>query len=234
MISIIIPTYNEESIIEDSLQQVRRHIQRIGVPYEIIVADNGSTDKTRALVRGISNKNPEVRLLEIELRGPGRAFQAAARAAKFEYLISLDADLSSEMVFIEYSLELLKFSSMVVGSKTFGQQKRKLFRILGSQAFILATQIALQVTIADFSLGAKAYVRSKVLPHLDKLDPWTGYVLELAILMTREGAKVVQIGVDCNDTRKGHFNLFYEALYRFNHLFHLWRRTRQLQKREAA
>ncbi len=230
MISIIIPTYNEESIIESSLAKVQTHLSRIGVVHEIIVADNGSTDSTREIVRRLAQEDLTIRLVEVAPRGPGLAFQAAVKAAKFEDLVSLDADLSSEMIFIEYALELLKFSSMVVGSKTFGHQKRKLLRVLGSQAFILVTQVMLNVTIADFSLGSKAYRRSHILPHLDRLDPWTGYVLEVALLLAQDGRKVVQIGVDCHDTRRGHFNLFYEAAYRFRHLFNLWRRTRHLER----
>jgi glycosyltransferase involved in cell wall biosynthesis len=82
VISFVIPTYNEESYIEGAIHSIRDSCK---VPFEIIVADNSSNDRTRE----IAEKNA-CRVVEGGLPSVGR--NSGARAAKHEYLVFLDAD----------------------------------------------------------------------------------------------------------------------------------------------
>src|SRR5690606_19461410 len=133
---------------------------------------------------------------------------------------------SIELNFLDYAADLLKFADMVAGSKTMGRQRRGLIRVLGSQLYILFTLALFDLTLSDYSMGAKAFRRESILEALPHLDDWTGYVFELALFLKNRGRKIIQIGVDCEDTRKSRFNLIHEGFYRYRHLFFTHRRSR--------
>lgn len=87
-ISIIIPTYNEEKYIKTTLESIKKQ------PYkdiEVIIADSNSSDSTRELAR---KTYPGVRIVLKKERGVGIACNAAAKAAKGELILFIDADTS--------------------------------------------------------------------------------------------------------------------------------------------
>ncbi|MEJ7590192.1 MAG: glycosyltransferase family A protein [Planctomycetaceae bacterium] len=86
LFSIVMPTYNRENLIRDSLESIRSQTYR---NFEIILIDDGSTDQTCEVV---SAKYPEVKILRRENSGPGAARNAGVIAAKGEYIAFLDSD----------------------------------------------------------------------------------------------------------------------------------------------
>ncbi len=226
MISILIPVYNEEGIIGSTLERLHSYLSSKSLQHEIIVASNGSTDKTVEIVEALAQSQAHIKLVKIEQRSVGLAFSQAAQAAKGDLLISLDADLSSELTFIDYAVSLFPFYDMLVGSKTMGTQRRNPVRVIGSQIYILFTQLFFDLTISDYSLGSKAYRREAILPALSHIDSWTGYVFEVCLYLKLRGKRVLQVGVDCDDKRKSRFNLWHEGFYRYLHLFKQYRRLK--------
>lgn len=226
MYSILIPLYNEEEILEDSVASLEKYLVSLGIKYEILLVDNGSIDKTKEIGLSLQQSNENLRFFSITQRGPGRAFKLGVKEASYPYVISLDVDLSSELAFIDYAKNLLPYGDLVIGSKVMGSQKRSLFRILASQFYIFLTQIMFGLTISDYSIGSKAYRRESILPVLDKLDTWTGYVFEICVYLQIQGKKIIQVGIDCEDTRKSHFNLLFEGYYRYLHIFKVWSRLK--------
>ncbi len=223
MLSILIPVYNEEEILESSVTAVHEYLVARGIEHEIVVASNGSTDNTEQIGRSLGDKYSWFRFFHMGERGVGRAFCYAAEKARGEILISLDIDLPADLKFIDYSVDLLKYCDMVVGSKTMGDQRRRLSRILGSVLYILFAQILFRLTISDYAPSTKAFRKSAVLPLIQHLDSWTGYVFELCVYFKLHDRRIVQIGVDCKDFRKSKFNLIHEGLFRYWHLFRCWR-----------
>jgi len=90
VISVIIPTYNRLSFLEQALRSV---LEQTLAPEEIIVVDDGSTDGTGDLIAAFSTENTALRFLRLKHRGfPGRARNAGARIARGRYLTFLDSD----------------------------------------------------------------------------------------------------------------------------------------------
>ncbi|OGG77757.1 hypothetical protein A3B35_01215 [Candidatus Kaiserbacteria bacterium RIFCSPLOWO2_01_FULL_54_24] len=87
-VSFVMPAYNEEQLIGKCLESVNREIERSGYEAEIVVADNGSTDRTR----GIAASFPRVRVVVESLKGANRARQTGFKASTGEFIASLDAD----------------------------------------------------------------------------------------------------------------------------------------------
>ena len=218
-VSVLIPVYNEQDILEASAEKVHAFLEQRGIAHEVLVVSNGSTDRTNEIGRTLAARCGWFRFCELAERGVGRAFSHAVKNARGEFLISLDVDLSFDLRFVDYAVDLLKHADMVVGSKTLGRQRRSLLRVIASQSYILCAQLFFDLTVSDYSIGCKAYRRAAILPVIDNLDLWTGYVFELCLYMRRQGKSVVQVGVDCDDRRRSHFSLLHEGWYRYRHLY---------------
>lgn len=87
MISVIIPLYNKEPIIERSLQSV---LSQDYDDFEVVVVNDGSTDRSADIVRSIND--PRIRLIEQENGGPSKARNTGIKNAKGEWIVFLDAD----------------------------------------------------------------------------------------------------------------------------------------------
>lgn len=227
MISIIIPVYNEAPILKDSLERLEAWLNTFyREAFEVLVVENGSTDATWSLACDLAKEKNWLVPIQISQRSVGRAFAEGVKRAQFEKIISLDCDLSTDLNFINIAKDLLQYSSMVVGSKTLGQQKRSLLRIFGSQLYLVITQILFQMTLTDFSMGAKAYRKSILLPIVDFIDDWTAYVFEICVWLTLQKEPILQIGVSCVDERDSHFNLWHEGFYRYSNLVKVRRKIK--------
>lgn len=224
-VSIIIPVKNEADILIDNCLYLLKLLKKLEVPFEIIIGSNGSTDKTDALGYSLAKKYQQIRFFSLAKRGVvGEVFENAVKMAKYEKLVSLDIDLTIDLSFIKDAIKLLDTYDMAIGSKKAGEESRSWIRRLGSDAYIWVVKNFIGLGFSDYSIGAKAYRRSVVLPHLNKIDKETGYVLILAYHLHKNRNRIVQIPVDCNDHRESKFSLAKEGLYRFLHLFNLWLR----------
>lgn len=108
-VSVIIPTYNEEEDIEQCIKSLHEqtHAQK-----EIIVVDDGSTDKTLERVK----KYPEIKVLEQQHCGPGAARNLGANKARGEILIFIDADMTFDKKYIENLIKPIVGNNDVVGA----------------------------------------------------------------------------------------------------------------------
>ena len=95
-ISIVIPAYNEERRLARSLEQIRAYLQKRGWDGEVIVVDDGSTDRTAQIVREWQQQIPTLRLVPNgSNRGKGFSVRHGMLEAKARIAIFTDADLSS-------------------------------------------------------------------------------------------------------------------------------------------
>lgn len=94
MLSIVIPLNCEGSHLRASLATVRRHLQTVGLPYEFVLVDDGSTDGTWEVIRGLCDEFPQVRALRLSRNfGKEAALSAGLEAARGDAVIVIDGDL---------------------------------------------------------------------------------------------------------------------------------------------
>lgn len=111
LVSIIIPTYNEQKVIADCLLSLRNQTYK---SVEIIVIDDGSTDKTREIVASLQSSVSGLKLDSQNHKGPGPARNLGATKAKGEILVFVDADMTFDKNFIK---DLI---APIIKSKAFG------------------------------------------------------------------------------------------------------------------
>lgn len=226
-LTILIPLYNEEADLTPNLIRLMKFLDAHGLSAEILLGSNGSTDGTVILGKLMEEAMPEkIRFFHLEERGAvGEVFKIAAQTAASPLLVSLDADLSVDLEFIPAALSLLRENDVVIGSKRSGSQSRSPLRRFGSEAFIRCAQTLLKLPYDDYSIGTKAYRLRKISPWLDRLSADTNYVLDLVHHCHGAALPIAVLPVACEDWRTSRFNLSWEALIRFSHLFALWIRS---------
>jgi len=114
-ISVVIPAFNEELAIADVLAELKKVLQAVPWRHEIIVVNDGSTDRTAEIVTGIS----DVRLVNNERNlGYGAAIKRGVRAANHNYIALIDADGQHDPKDILKLAQLAPDNDMVVGART--------------------------------------------------------------------------------------------------------------------
>jgi glycosyltransferase involved in cell wall biosynthesis len=231
--SVFIPVYNEEAILTANTETLISHLDQYGVDYEIIIGSNGSNDSTPELGRMLSDRHTRVGFFHLKEKGVGDAFKQGIATARYDAVVSLDMDLSINLSFIGEALEFLEAGQdIVIGSKKAGDERRSVFRRLGSDLFILTAGVLLGLPFEDYSIGAKAYRRDLVLEYNRMIDAGTSYVLNIVYLAFRDKRKVIEIPVQCEDYRQSRFNIISEGFYRFRQLFRLWWNEKLLLQQE--
>src|SRR5262245_20188208 len=91
-LSVIVPTYNEEECITRCIEGFRQECEHIGLSWELIVTDDGSSDRTNEIVRELASHDHRVRLVERPHRGKGAAVRQGIKAASGRWLFMADAD----------------------------------------------------------------------------------------------------------------------------------------------
>jgi len=228
-LTILIPAYNEEAILATNIDRLRSFLKDRDLgEAEIVLVSNGSTDRTVEIARACALGRDDLRIVALGRRGVGRAFKEGIRRARHERVICLDLDLTVDLAFIESAAGWLDSSDLVIGSKQTGAQQRSWIRRLGSAVFIWCARALLGLEFTDYSIGGKAYRKRMVEPYLPHLADGSAYVVQLIAWAKRDGAKIAEIPVWCEDLRKSKFNLAQEGIYRFGCLFLLWLQERVL------
>ena len=95
MLSIIIPCFNEEAVIENSIDKISKFIENKNLVAELIVVNNASTDSTFDTLNNFVSRNNIV-ILNQPKKGKGNAIKMGLENAKYNKILILDADLSTE------------------------------------------------------------------------------------------------------------------------------------------
>src|SRR3990167_7735865 len=108
LISIVIPTFNEQKTIGECLKSLKNQTYK---PIEITVVDDGSSDSTRNIVEDSQN----IKLLTQGHKGPGQARNLGVANAKGEILVFVDADMTFDKNFIKQLEHFLKMKWLKIG-----------------------------------------------------------------------------------------------------------------------
>lgn len=197
-ISVIIPCYNEEQRIGPTLAEIERHFAGSGLTYELIVVDDGSTDRTLDLVSARAKLNGSLSVIGVRPnRGKGHAVRSGVLAARGEMIMFTDADLSIPITIVDdFRSALAAGDDIVIASRTHPQSRQQvrppLSRRLMTPIFRWAVHLLLPVgAVRDTQCGCKAY-RREVARHLFSRQTVDGFTFDAEILFLahRAGYKV--------------------------------------------
>ena len=120
MISIVIPCFNEEKVISQNIQKIYNFFEDKRYVFEIVVINNASTDNTlKVLIE--TDKNYKIKIINEERKGKGNAIKLGLLNSKYNNILILDADLSTDIN--ELKDEWLKLkNTLLIGSRALGEE----------------------------------------------------------------------------------------------------------------
>jgi glycosyltransferase involved in cell wall biosynthesis len=161
-LSIVIPLYNEEENVGTLHQKLREALDSLDQEYEILFVDDGSTDRTLALLEEIQSADKRVMILSLRRNfGQTAAFAAGFDFAQGDVIVTLDGDLQNDPSDIPRLLELIKDNDLVSGWR----KKRKDPFFTRRIPSIIANWLISNVTgvkLHDYGCSLKAYRRDVI------------------------------------------------------------------------
>lgn len=209
-ISIVIPVYNEEGILHAAVVDLRERLAPTGWSYEIILAENGSKDRTVAIAEELASKYAEVRTFSLGEPNYGKALKRGILEAKGEFVICEEIDLC-DVDFHKRAIALLEANEadMIIGSKLIegAEDDRPWARHAASHIYNGLLRIALGFRGTD-THGLKAFRREKLLGVVQScLVDRDVFASEFVIRAYREGLRVREIPVRVVEKRPPSINL---------------------------
>ena len=211
LLSVIVPAYNEEQRLPATLAKILDYLERQPYQSEVIVADDGSTDGTAALVKRIAERRTIVRLLPLDHRGKGFAVRAGALEARGSYVLLCDADLAVPIEEWEQLYhQLMQGYDIAIGSRE-GLGARRMgepwYRHLMGRVFNLIVKAVAVGGIQDTQCGFKALRLDVAIDLFQRVQIYgehspqvqgaavTAYDVELLYLAKRRGYRVAEVPV---------------------------------------
>lgn len=200
-LSLVIPAYDEERRLPGSLERLDSYVRGLDREVEVIVAENGSSDRTAAVVEEYQQHMPYLRLLRVPRPGKGWAVRAGMLAATGDHLMFCDADFSMPIQEIDKFIALLDVGApIVIASRELATSQRHhepARRHVMGRVFNRLVQVLVVHGIDDTQCGFKAFQRpvGRDLFSMQRTRGW-GFDAEILFLARRRGYRVQQLAID--------------------------------------
>jgi dolichyl-phosphate beta-glucosyltransferase len=225
-LSLIIPCYNEEKILSHVLNEVISYLHKKKYNWEIVVVDDGSSDKTYDIAKKFEKR--KVRVIDLSKnQGKGAALRSGIINSSGKYIVYLDADLSVSISHLDKILDKLRSNYPVV----IGSRRIKGSKILIHQPFIrekmgvfftAITRLITGVSLNDFTCGFKGFRKNAAHDIFGKslINRWA-YDAEIIFLAKKMGYDIGQIPVSWVNRRDSHVRLLDAIFTTFLDLFRI-------------
>ena len=218
VVEVVIPVYNEETDLEPCVRRLHAALCA-GFPFtfRITVADNASTDGTRAVAQRLAAELPGVAVAHLPEKGRGRALAHVWSASDATVLAYMDVDLSTDLAallplvapLVSGHSDLAIGTRLHRGSRVVRGAKRELI----SRSYNLILRRALAARFSDAQCGFKAIrrdVAQRLLPHVE--DTGWFFDTELLVLAERSGLRIHEVPVDWVDDPDSRVDIVATAL----------------------
>jgi glycosyltransferase involved in cell wall biosynthesis len=226
VVSVVIPCLNEAANIESCVAAAREAIEEMGVPGEVIVADNASEDDSAALAARAG-----ARVVLEPRRGYGSAYLAGFAASRGDYIVMADADLTYDFGEIpRFVTELQAGAELVMGDRMDNIQPGAmpwLHRYVGNPLLSGLLNLFFRTGVNDAHCGMRA-LRRDVLPRLDLRTTGMEFASEMVIRASKENLRIAEFPIEyhprggeskLSSFRDGWRHLRFLLVHSPNHLF---------------
>ncbi|MBC7233957.1 MAG: glycosyltransferase family 2 protein [Chloroflexi bacterium] len=210
-LSIVIPTWNEEKRLPQTLQKITSYLQSKGYPAEILVVDDGSTDNTVGVAEEFAQKYPSVRLIRNDHRGKAYTVRTGMLAAQGQYILFTDADGATPIEEVDKLLPFLEQGyDVAIGSREGAEAKRynePWYRHFMGRVFNWIVRLLALPGIQDTQCGFKAFQRTAardLFGHMQLYGSQTGVVkgamltgfdVEILFMARKWGYRIAEVPV---------------------------------------
>jgi glycosyltransferase AglD len=227
-VSIVLPAYNEVDYLEPAVTQITQTLKETGYTYEIIIAEDGSTDGTNKKAAALAQTVPFVRHIHREQRlGRGTALNNAFKQSNGEVLVYMDLDLATDLKYLKPLVEAIATEGydFATGSRMLPQSKaeRTFRRSLSSKSYNFLVRHMLGSKLKDHQCGFKAFKKEPLMQLIDKVQAthWF-WDTEIMVRAHQQGYKIAEIAVEWKSGRGTKVNLFKDSWNMFWQIMALW------------
>lgn len=200
--SIVIPAFNEEARISATLNEVVHSVEANRWNAEVLVVDDGSTDKTAEIVKSVARQYPFVRLLSNGVnRGKGYSVRNGMLQSQGEIALFTDADLSAPIQEADRLFAAIHAGADVaIGSRWLDRKRQTvhqpLYRQFFGRCFNLVTRMIMRLPFADTQCGFKAFTRAaaQTVFQLQRIHRW-GFDPEILFIALKRGYVIREVPV---------------------------------------
>jgi glycosyltransferase involved in cell wall biosynthesis len=210
-ISIVIPVYNEQTIIEAAASELVAGLDARGWDFEIIFAENGSKDRTPEILDALCRQDKRLRWFHSDTPNYGAALKRGIHEARGRLVVCDEIDLC-DLVFYDLAIPALDRgeADLIVGSKAArgASDRRPLIRRVATRVHNGLLRLTVGFKGTD-THGLKAFRREKLRPVIDKcVVDMDVFASEFVVRAWRQGLKVVEIPIHLLEKRLPSIHLF--------------------------
>lgn len=202
---MVIPTLNEEAIIEKNVGLILAAMKEFE-DWHVVIADNGSTDRTREIVRRLTIDEPRLLLWTSEQKGKGLAVRGAWNDYDADIYAFMDADLSTDLEALPKLLGALDQADVAVGSRFHKDscRSRSFKREFVSQVYVALRSCFLPLPVKDTQCGFKA-IKKVAWDRIKNDLTHTGWFFdtELLAFATKCGLSIVAVPIQWAEAPHG-------------------------------
>jgi glycosyltransferase involved in cell wall biosynthesis len=201
VLSLVIPCYDEQDNLRPLVAAIRAAVDPLKLAYEIIFTDDASKDKSWEILKELAASDPRIRALRFAFNsGQSAALWAGMKAARGQYLVTLDADLQNDPKDLPKFLEPLKQFDCVCGTRVeMRGQGDNFIRVASSRIANWVRNKVSGESISDAGCCYRAFKRECI----DNLKFFKGMHRFLPTLFKIEGFTVTEIAVSHNPRTAG-------------------------------
>ena len=210
-LSVVIPVYNEASIVEQAGLELAQGLDQRGCDYEIIFAENGSRDSTREILERMTATHPRLRWFHSDQPNYGAALKAGIQLARGELVVCDEIDLC-DLVFYDQVVPMLERheADLIVGSKAArgASDRRPMVRRVATRVHNGLLRLTLGFKGTD-THGLKAFRRLRLEPVIARcVVDMDVFASEFVVRAWREGLEVKEIPIQLQEKRQPSIHLF--------------------------
>jgi glycosyltransferase involved in cell wall biosynthesis len=207
-LSVVIPMYNEEESIEAAVAAARATLEPLGADYEIVIVDDGSTDRSAARAEALAVGDPRLRVLRHERnRTLGAALRTGFAAARRELVLYTDADLPVDLRVLPRALDELERSGAdLLAAYRLNPAAAGRRRALYTRAYNRLIRALFGLPVRDVNFAFKLFRRG-LLDSVTLRSEGSLIDAELLLKARNAGARFVELGVEYQPRRSGRSTL---------------------------
>ncbi len=200
LINVTVPVFNEEKALEGSIGKLVTFLDSQSFRYELVVADNGSTDRTLNVANELATRYRKVRVLHLDEKGRGRAVKGVWSESKADILSYMDVDLSTDLAAFPLLIEPLitKKYDLAIGSRLLNPTltKRGFKREFISRCYNRLVKLLFHTRFSDAQCGFKAITREAAARLLPLVEDNIWFMdTELLVIAEKLGYRIFDLPV---------------------------------------
>ena len=204
---VTLPARNEETRLVSAVRRVDGLLQQLGHPYTLLIAEDGSTDNTFGIAKGLTSSFPNLKIIHNNSKlGRGRALRNAWQSTLADVYVFMDADLATDLRFLPKLVARMQNEGLdfVTGSRYSrgSNLRRPLLRKMFSLAYNGLVRVLFDTKISDHQCGFKAFSRRAVMTvlPLTRENGWA-WDTEMIVYLKSLGWKVAEIPVSWREMK---------------------------------